>query len=114
MALKRIDAVVRPESFEKVKKALERARCPGLMVFAFQGCGRSGEASELIKKRRFKADLLPKVLLTIISKTEEAKNIADVILKAARTGKVGDGKIFVSPVITAVRIRTGEKGTGAI
>ena len=114
-SLKRIDAVVRPETFERVKKALEKASCPGMMVFTFhEHAPRQARATVTPGGRRFKASLLAKVLFTIVSKNRETQKFVDVILKAVAAGKLGDGDVFVSPVLTALRIRTGEKGTAAI
>ncbi len=112
--MRRIDAVIRREQFADVKKALDKADCPGMMVFTFRGHGRQGGLTESYGGRRFKVDLLPKVLLTIFADDGQIKRIVDTILKTARTGKIGDGKIFVASVDNAVRIRTGEEGPLAI
>lgn len=112
--MKRIDAVIRREQFSQVKSALDKAACPGMMVFTFRGHGRQGGLTETYGGRRFKVDLLPKVLLTIFVDDRQMKKIIEAILKAARTGRIGDGKIFVAPVEDAIRIRTGEEGTVAI
>lgn len=112
--MKRIDTVVPPERFEKVKKALQRALCPGMMVFIFEGRGRLGGPSEVPSNRRFKVDLLPKVLLTIFANNTDVGRLMEAILEAVKSGRSGAGKIFVSPVENAVRIRTGEKGSRAI
>ena len=112
--MKRIDAVVRREQFSEVKKALDKADCPGMMVFTFRGHGRQGGLTETHQGRRFKVDLLPKVLLTIFVNDEEVQRITDTIVKSANTGRIGDGKIFVAAVENAVRIRTGEEGKKAL
>lgn len=112
--MKRIDAVIRREQFNDVKKALDKVHCPGMMVFTFRGHGRQGGLTETYHGRRFKVDLLPKVLITIFAKDDEFKQIVDTIQKSAKTGEIGDGKIFVAPVENAVRIRTGEEGKKAI
>ena len=112
--MKRIDAVIRREQFGKVKLALEANACPGMMVFTFRGHGKQGGLVETYRGRKFKVDLLPKVLLTIFVNDGDVKKIVDVISKNAKTGEIGDGKIFVAPVENVVRIRTGEEGSVAI
>ena len=111
--MKRIDAVVRREQFGKVKQALETI-APGIMVFTFRGHGKQGGLVETYRGRKFKVDLLPKVLLTIFANDGDVKRIVDTISKNAKTGEIGDGKIFIAPVENAVRIRTGEEGQNAI
>lgn len=112
--MKRIDAVIRREQFAAVKKALDRIGCPGMMVFTFRGHGRQKGVYETFNGRRFKVELVPKLLLTIIADDAQAQQIVDVIGRAARTGTVGDGKIFVAALEEVVRIRTGETGGAAI
>lgn len=112
--MKRIDAVVRREQFSRVKKALDKAACPGMMVFTFRGHGRQGGLKETHGGRPFKVELLPKVLLTIFVNDEEEQRITNAILVSAKTGKIGDGKVFVSSVENAIRIRSGEQGQAAI
>ncbi len=112
--MKRIDAVIRREQFNDVKKALDKVHCPGMMVFTFRGHGRQGGMTESYGGRRFKVDLLPKVLLTIFANDADIDKIAKTIIKTAKTGQIGDGKVFIAPVDTAYRIRTGEKGSAAL
>ena len=112
--MKRIDAVIRREQFGKVKQSLEAMLCPGMMVFTFRGHGKQGGLVESYRGRKFKVDLLPKVLLTIFANDGDVKRIVETISKNAKTGEIGDGKIFVAPVDNVVRIRTGEEGTAAI
>ena len=106
--MKRIDAVVRREQFGKVKQALEAILCPGMMVFTFRGHGKQGGLTENYRGRKFKVDLLPKVLLTIFANDGDVKKITEAIQKAAKTGEIGDGRVFVTPVDQSYRIRTGE------
>lgn len=112
--MKRIDAVVRREQFAKVKRALEAILCPGMMVFTFRGHGKQGGITETYRARKFKVDLLPKVLLTIFANDADVKKIIDAISKGAKTGKIGDGKIFIASCENVIRIRTGEEGSAAI
>ena len=112
--MKRIDAVIRREQFGKVKQALETVLCPGMMVFTFRGHGKQGGLTESYRGRKFKVDLLPKVLITIFANDGDVKKIVEAISKNAKTGEIGDGKIFVAPCENAIRIRTGEEGQAAI
>ena len=112
--MKRIDAVIRREQFGKVKQALDAISCPGMMVFTFRGHGKQGGLTEMYRGRKYKVDLLPKVLLTIFVNDGDVKKVTGEIQKAAKTGEIGDGKIFVAPCENAIRIRTGEEGNGAI
>lgn len=112
--VKRIDAVVRREQFAQVKKALDKADCPGMMVFTFRGHGRQGGLKETHGGRPFRVELLPKVLLTIFVNDDDVQRLTGAIAGSAKTGFIGDGKIFVTPVETAMRIRTGEEGQKAI
>ncbi len=112
--MKRIDAVIRREQFGKVKVALEAVLCPGMMVFTFRGHGKQGGLTETYRGRKFKVDLLPKVLITIFANDGDVKKIVEAISKSAKTGEIGDGKIFIAPCENAIRIRTGEEGTVAI
>ena len=114
MIMKRIDAIIRRERFEEVKRALDRVNCPGMMVFTFRGHGRQRGKIETFNGRRFKVSLLPKVLLTIFSSDDQVSAITQAIQRCAKTGKMGDGKIFVSAVESAIRIRTGEQDALAI
>ncbi len=85
-----------------------------MMVFTFRGHGRQGGLTETHGGRRFKVELLPKVLLTIFVNDEDAKRITATIVDSAKTGRIGDGKVFVSPVENAIRIRSGEEGKSAL
>ncbi|MCG3175308.1 MAG: Nitrogen regulatory protein P-II [Candidatus Omnitrophica bacterium] len=112
--MKRIDAVIRREQFAAVKKALDRCGSPGLMVFTLRGHGRQRGVYEKFNGRRFKVELVPKILLTIFADDPDAERIVDTVRRTARTGRVGDGKIFVAALEQAVRIRTGETGGAAL
>lgn len=111
----KIEAIVRPERLEAVKTALAEAGFIGLNVVQVTGRGvqrgiihsaRGGEAVEV--------DMLPKVKLETVVKEKDTQRVIETILKAARTGKIGDGKIFVLPVSEVVRVRTGERGEAAL
>ena len=112
--MRRIDAVIRREQFTKVKQALDDISCPGIMVFTMRGHGKQGGLTETYRGRKFKVDLLPKILLTVFANDGDVKKIVATITQNARTGEIGDGKIFVAPVENVVRIRTGEEGHAAV
>ena len=112
--MKRIDAVIRREQFGKVKQALDALQCPGMMVFTFRGHGKQGGLEETYRGRKFKVDLLPKVLLVVYANDSDVRKITDAIANTAKTGAIGDGKIFILPCENAIRIRTGEQGSVAI
>lgn len=84
------------------------------MVFTFRGHGRQGGVTETYGGRRFKVDLLPKVLITIFANDRDVKKIVQAVQQSAKTGRIGDGKIFIAPCESAIRIRTGEEGATAI
>ena len=112
--MKRIDAVIRREQFAKLKQALDAISCPGMMVFTMRGHGKQGGLMETYRGRQFKVNLLPKVLLTIFAGDGDVKKITQTILGAAKTGEIGDGRIFVIPIEDAIRIRTAERGDIAL
>ena len=112
--MKRIDAVIRRERFSQVRGALDKIGCPGMMVFSFQGHGRQRGIVEKVRGRSIHIRFVSKILLTIIAADQEAERIVAAIVKAARTGNIGDGKVFISDLQDAIRIRTGESGLSAI
>lgn len=112
--MKRIIAVIREEKFEDVKAALLDAKCEGMNVSNVKGRGRQLGVKESYRGSSYCIDLIPKTRVELIVNEEDLDDIIDVIIKAARTGEVGDGKIFVSDVGEVIRIRTGEKGPDAV
>lgn len=112
--MKEIIAIIRPEKLENVKKALEEIECHGLTVTEVKGRGRQLGITERYRGRDYRIDLLPKTRLEIIVKDEDAEEVIQTIVKTAKTGDIGDGKIFISPVEDVIRIRTGERGEGAV
>lgn len=95
-------------------EALDAVNCPGMMAWEIVGHGKQKGITEQFRGREFKVDLLPKTKIEIVVPDSKAKFIIDVIVKTAETGKVGDGKIFVSTIDQAIRIRTGESGDIAV
>ena len=112
--MKRIIAVIREEMFENVKDALLKAGCEGMNVSTVKGRGRQSKVRESYRGSSYCIDLIPKTRVELIVNEEDLDNIIDVIIENARTGEVGDGKIFVSDVEEVTRIRTGEKGSDAV
>ena len=112
--MKKIVAIVRPNKFEVVKKALIEAGCTGMTIKEVKGHGRQMGITERYRGSDYRVDLLPKTEINMVVKAESVDNVIQTIISAARTGTIGDGKIFVFPVDEVVRIRTGEKGREAI
>lgn len=112
--MKRIIAVVREEMFDNVKAALLKAGCEGMNVSTVKGRGRQMGTRESYRGSSYCVDLIPKTRVELIVNEEDLENIIDIIIESARTGEVGDGKIFVSDVEEVIRIRTGERGSDAV
>ncbi len=112
--MKRIEAVIRPSKLDEVKEALSAIGVQGMTVLEVKGFGRTGGRKEVYRGSAYVVDFVPKVRVEIVAGDALVGAILDAIEKAAKTGKIGDGKIFVTDVVEAVRIRTGERGEGAI
>jgi nitrogen regulatory protein P-II 1 len=112
--MKRIEAIIKPFKLDEVKAALSRAGVEGMTVSEVKGFGRQKGHTELYRGAEYVVDFLPKVKIEILVNDAKAAEIAQVIESTARTGKIGDGKIFVLPVDDVVRIRTGERGPDAL
>ena len=112
--MKRIVAVIRDEMFESVKKALVEVGCEGMTVSSVKGRGRQLGIKESYRGSSYCIDLIPKTCIELIVNEEDLERILDVIIESARTGEVGDGKIFDSNVEEVIRIRTGERGSDAV
>ncbi len=112
--MKRVEAVIRPHKLGDVKDALNGIGVQGLTVYEVKGFGRQKGHTELYRGAEYTVDFLPKVKIEVVVEDATAEAVVDTICKAAQSGKIGDGKIFVSSVLDAVRIRTGEHGGGAI
>jgi nitrogen regulatory protein P-II 1 len=112
--MKMVEAIVKPFKLEEVKEALTKAGIQGMTVEEVKGFGRQKGHTELYRGAEYSVDFLPKVKIQILAADEQAAKIVQVISDAAKTGKIGDGKIFVSNVEELIRIRTGEKGADAI
>jgi nitrogen regulatory protein P-II 1 len=112
--MKRIEAIIRPSKLDEVKEALSAIGVQGMTVLEVKGFGRTGGRKEVYRGSAYVVDFVPKVRLEIVAADGLVGAILDAIEKASRTGKIGDGKIFVTDVVEAVRIRTGERGEEAL
>ncbi|WP_153133180.1 P-II family nitrogen regulator [Dechloromonas hortensis] len=112
--MKKIEAVIKPFKLDEVREALSEVGITGLTVTEVKGFGRQKGHTELYRGAEYVVDFLPKVKIEIVVATENVDAAIDAIIKAARTGKIGDGKIFVMAVEQVVRIRTGETNEAAI
>ncbi len=112
--MKKIDAIIRPEKIDEVKKALEEAGYPGITITEVEGHGVQKGVTQQWRGQEYKVDLLPKIKIEIVVKDKDLEKLLDVITRSAKTGAVGDGKIFVWDIKDAIRIRTGERGEVAI
>src|SRR5512145_115224 len=112
--MKKIEAIIKPFKLDEVKEALNDVGVQGITVSEVKGFGRQKGHTELYRGAEYVVDFLPKIKLEIIIADELVPQVVETIEKAARTGRIGDGKIFVTNVEEVVRIRTGERGSDAI
>jgi nitrogen regulatory protein P-II 1 len=113
-AVKKIEAIIKPFKLDEVKEALQEAGLQGITVMEAKGFGRQKGHTELYRGAEYVVDFLPKVKVEIVLNDDQLDRAVEAIRKAAQTGRIGDGKIFVSNIEGAVRIRTGETGADAI
>ena len=112
--MKKIEAVIKPFKLDEVKEALQDAGVQGMTVLEAKGYGRQKGHSELYRRAEYVIDFLPKIKIEVVVPDDMVNSVVDAIQAAARTGKIGDGKIFISDVIDVIRIRTGESGAQAV
>ncbi|MBS1143802.1 MAG: nitrogen regulatory protein [Proteobacteria bacterium] len=112
--MKKIEAVIKPFKLDEVREALSEIGIAGLTVTEVKGFGRQKGHTELYRGAEYVVDFLPKIKIEIVVNSDNVEPAIEAIIKAARTGKIGDGKIFVTPVEQVVRIRTGETNEAAI
>ena len=112
--MKRIEAIIQPSRFESVKDALREIGVEGITVTDVRGHGRQKGHTEVYRGREYSVDLIPKVKLELVLPESRAGQVISTILQAAKTGKIGDGKIFVSNIDDAIRIRNEERGESAL
>ena len=112
--MKKVEAIIKPFKLDEVKEALHEIGVSGITVTEAKGFGRQKGHTELYRGAEYVVDFLPKVRLEIVVDDDQVERVVEAIANAARTGRIGDGKIFVSSIESAVRIRTGERDSDAI
>ena len=112
--MKLVTAVIKPFKLDDVKAALEVLGVQGMTVSEVQGFGRQRGHTEVYRGAEYTVDLVPKVCVEVLVEDLDADKVVDAVVEAARTGKIGDGKVWVTPVATLVRVRTGERGADAL
>ena len=108
--MKKIEAYIKPFKLDEVKEALMEVGIGGMSVIEVKGFGRQRGHKELYRGSEYKVDFLPKLRVEVVAKDEDVERVVKAIVSAARTGQIGDGKIFISEVEDAIRVRTGESG----
>ncbi|MCP5559126.1 MAG: P-II family nitrogen regulator [Verrucomicrobiaceae bacterium] len=112
--MKKVEAIIKPFKLEDVKEALSEKGVEGMTVVEVKGFGRQKGHTEIYRGSEYTVDFLPKVKIEVVVEDSRCDDVVEAIVKAANTGKIGDGKVFVSEVLEAVRIRTNERGNEAI
>jgi nitrogen regulatory protein P-II 1 len=112
--VKLVTAIIKPHMLDEVKSALESFGVEGMTVSEASGFGRQRGHTEVYRGAEYTVDLVPKVRLEVLVNDDDATDIVDVLVKSARTGRIGDGKVWSVPVDDVVRVRTGERGTDAL
>jgi len=112
--VKKIEAILRPFKLDEVKESLGEAGIQGMTVTEAKGFGRTGGKKEVYRGSAYVVDFVPKVKIEVVVRDDQVEAVIEAIMQAARTGRIGDGKIFVLPVEDVVRIRTGERGEDAL
>ena len=112
--MKLITAIVKPAKVDEIKVALQAAGVAGMTVSETRGFGRQKGHTEIYRGAEYTVDFIPKVRIEILAEDSEAGSIVDLIVATANTGSIGDGKVWVTPVETVVRVRTGERGRDAL
>jgi nitrogen regulatory protein P-II 1 len=112
--MKLVTAIVKPFTLDDVKTSLQEAGVLGMTVSEIQGYGRQKGHTEVYRGAEYSVDFVPKVRIEVVVDDSIVDKVVDSIVRSARTGKIGDGKVWVSPVETIVRVRTGERGTDAL
>jgi nitrogen regulatory protein P-II 1 len=112
--MKKIEAIIKPFKLEEVKTALAELGIQGLTVAEVKGFGRQKGHTEIYRGSEYAVDFLPKIKIEVVLADAQVSAVVEAVVKAAKTGKIGDGKIFVSPIESVIRIRTGETGEQAV
>ena len=112
--MKKVEAIIRPERLEQVMETLEKLTYPGATITEVRGHGKQKGVTHMWRGEKYRVEYLPKIKIEVVVLDEDAQKVVDAIVRSARTGSIGDGKVFVLEVIDAVRVRTGESGFKAI
>ncbi|MGI8604746.1 MAG: P-II family nitrogen regulator [Verrucomicrobiales bacterium] len=112
--MKKVEAIIKPFKLEEVREVLAEAGIEGMTVTDVKGFGRQRGHKEVYRGSEYAADMLPKIKIEILIEDQEALRVASLIVEAGRTGKIGDGKVFILPIDEVRRIRTGERGSAAL
>lgn len=112
--MKKIEAIIRPEKLDVVRRALAASGALGIMITEIEGHGKQKGVVQQWRGEKYRVELLPKVKIETVVDDKDAERITKVIIDSAKTGEIGDGKIFISTVNEAIRIRTGERGENAL
>ena len=112
--MKKVEAIIKPFKLDEVKEALQELGVQGMTVLEAKGYGRQKGHTELYRGAEYVVDFLPKIKIEVVIGDDQLASVLEVIQSAARTGRIGDGKLFVSEIAEVVRIRTGESGSAAI
>jgi nitrogen regulatory protein P-II 1 len=112
--MKKIEAIIKPFKLDEVKEALQELGVQGMTVLEAKGYGRQKGQTELYRGAEYVVDFLPKIKIEVVIADDQLERVLESIIGAARTGRIGDGKIFVSEIIDVLRIRTGETGAAAV
>ncbi|MEI6157557.1 MAG: P-II family nitrogen regulator [Atribacterota bacterium] len=112
--MKKVEAIIRPEKLKAILSALEEVGYSGLMITEIEGHGKQKGIVQQWRGEKYRVEFLPKRKIEIVCKDDDVDKITQAIVQSAKTGEIGDGKIFISDVIDAIRIRTGERGDGVL
>ena len=112
--MKKVEAIIKPFKLDELKDRLHQASAQGLTVSEVRGFGRTGGKKDVYRGSAYVVDFIPKIRIQIVVEDDMVQPIVEAILGSARTGEIGDGKIFISPVLDVIRIRTGERGHDAL
>jgi nitrogen regulatory protein P-II 1 len=112
--MKKVEAFIRPQKIEEIKEVLKDLNLNGMSISQIMGCGNQKGWTEYFRGAEVDVNFLPKVKVEVVVQDDQVENVVSKIIEASRTGEIGDGKIFISDIIDAVRIRTGERGVDAL
>jgi nitrogen regulatory protein P-II 1 len=112
--MKKIEAIIRPEKLDDIKAALDKLGCVGMTITEVKGRGKGGGVTKQWRGRQYHVDFIPKIKIELVIKAKYADKVVGILLESARTGKEGDGKIFISNIEKVYRVRTGEQDEKAI